>query len=129
MKPSPLPFFPRQLATVCNTNGQNTSSRIIKVQEKLPRLLYPVEAHVWPKCGAARRGGEEAPGVDPDLAHERIYIRLLPLIKQSQKDSNGATPHSLSLSLSRRLPLFFTTLFLSSIAASFVYHFPLSLRS
>lgn len=45
--------------------------------------------------------------MDPDLAHERIYIRLLPLIKQSQKDSNGATPHSpspafchLSLSLS-----------------------------
>lgn len=45
-------------------------------------------------------GGEEALGVDPDLAHERIYIRLLPLIKQSQKDSKGATPHSLSLSLS-----------------------------
>lgn len=88
------------------------------------------EAH-----GSGARG--EGTKVDPDLAHERIYIRLLPLIKQSQKDSNGATPHSpspsfacplsLALTLSRIL-LHFLPRHPHSVAASFVYHLPSSRR-
>jgi len=68
-----------------------------------------VSAPRRPRAQASERASAGVPGADPDLAHERIYIRLLPLIKQSQKDSNGATPRSLpplSLSLSLSLSSF-----------------------